>query len=434
MQLIAPREKNNPRQCVHWLISNISDGYNSVLFYNDGFQDYDLSNSIQNPFIQIDGRKQIYNLDNYRNGKDVVVITLPNHYILQKYLKKMYSNFSWTISRRKVIIILPLTEERNLHHLFMYVWKNNIVEVVLLYYDTNTIKIFTANPQHPDHDCGKYVTSVNIYTCDKVKNIRFPKIWQNYNDCEFSYWYTQPDQYKKYVNQMYFKVLFVLETLTQRLNLTISPKLQTNVTSKDSKESLIHVGNAKLCKSKLFILTYKELASSFDHKEEGDTIYNKIKEKIVYSTSTDVLKAIINKTDSRNFAILTTDLDYDSIIKFYEINIPTVRSNELMRHEVVHTLVTNAGNFLSKPINKIVVILIESGLMDYQQRIYKDANKNYTKYYHNEVDETEEDKVVLGMKHVYPVFVFWGISLVVSTIIFFLELLTYAIREKSREH
>ncbi|KAF5272722.1 hypothetical protein FQA39_LY07749 [Lamprigera yunnana] len=67
----------------------------------------------------------------------------------------------------------------------------------------------------------------------------------------------------------------------------------------------------------------------------------------------------------------------------------------------------------------------ESGIIEQQKIIYKRMRKDYRRYY-EEVDHSTE-KVAIGVKHVYPIFVFWGGGMIVAAIVFLLEHVTHYI-------
>ncbi|KAF5274702.1 hypothetical protein FQA39_LY07094 [Lamprigera yunnana] len=86
--------------------------------------------------------------------------------------------------------------------------------------------------------------------------------------------------------------------------------------------------------------------------------------------------------------------------KIYFIRDETLTSGELK------TFSTRLGSYFIQDVNKVINSLRESGLIDYQDIIHKRMQKDYNQYYEQTQDLTEN--IVLGMKHVYPIFLFWA--------------------------
>ncbi|KAF5304153.1 hypothetical protein FQA39_LY01938 [Lamprigera yunnana] len=249
VQLIVPKEKDDLRQCVHSLIGNISIGYSTVLFYSDNSYDYVFYNSTEISIINIDARRNVYNLENYRMGKEVIVISISKTWELSKFLTKMYNIGLWSSAStriRRFIIILPFKEQRQLRRMFYQnLWENNMVDVVCLYYDENNIKLYTSDPEHPDNECGDDAKFITRYGCNFIEQIQFPKLWRNYKNCKLTYWNRDIVQRLEHLSLIYFKAFFVLETARQHLNFTIVENSQTNITEKP--RFLIFVGHISVC-------------------------------------------------------------------------------------------------------------------------------------------------------------------------------------------
>ncbi|KAF5287879.1 hypothetical protein FQA39_LY15655 [Lamprigera yunnana] len=218
------------------LIGNISNGYSTVLFYSDNSYDYGFYNSTEISFINIDARRNIYNLENYRIGKDIIVISVSKTEQLSKLIKKMRKVGLWSyISTRirRFIIILPFRNEwQYLRILFPYLWTLQMVDVVCLYYDEKKIKLYTSDPEHPDHECGFTAKFMNEYRCNFTEKIKFPKLWRNYENCELTYWNQVGVQGLGHLSGTYFRAYFVLEIARQHLNFTIVENTEQNITEK----------------------------------------------------------------------------------------------------------------------------------------------------------------------------------------------------------
>ncbi|KAF5281704.1 hypothetical protein FQA39_LY17725 [Lamprigera yunnana] len=143
------------------------------------------------------------------------------------------------------------------------------------------------------------------------------------------------------------------------------------------------------------------MSSLFDHTEDNHTLYSKLKNKLVKingSPADAMLKMIKHKNGI-------------SIMLLYQARLIELFIGAKLPFFVDDSL------FSSEPF---AVILIEAGLLNYQENIYKLRVKNYTA---ERADS--EDKVVLSLSHIYPIFVFWAIGISFAASVFFIELLTY---------
>ncbi|KAF5304120.1 hypothetical protein FQA39_LY01905 [Lamprigera yunnana] len=542
LELIVPKEKDDLKQCVHNLIGNISNGYRTVLFYSDNSYDYGFYNSTEISFMNMDARKNIYNYTNYRMGKEVIVLSISRTKQFVKYIKTMYEVGLWSYKStriRRFIIILPFKEQWQLRDtLFPYLWELQMVDVVLLYHDEKNIKLYTSDPENPANECGVEAKFMIWYECNQVEKIKFPKFWRNHKNCDLIYWNQQQIQRIQYINEMFFKAFFVLETARQRLNFTIVESKKRNITKVHSlpfvsngliwivpapniihalevfkiifkqivwililvsfifvsivwwsvskcKQHIsfvaslldiysatlfgsinrippflslrliftayvlytVHIQTAftsnliplltipqydhsitslkELAQSQLPILTHAKMYLVFNQKEKYDCTYENLKNKVVVVNQSYILDCITNKEILRNSSILITKLDLDIIIKMKGVKSHYIKDEKFLQYLTMSSLVSNPGSYLFTPIKKILSILLESGIMDYQQRNYENQMKNYSSYYADDTKLIDEENVVLTMEHVYPIFVYWGIGLIISIVVFILEILIY---------
>ncbi|KAF5294143.1 hypothetical protein FQA39_LY13514 [Lamprigera yunnana] len=540
--------KDNLKQCVHSLITNISDGYDTVLFYSNNPYNHNFYNLIKIPFININARGTISNLKNYKIGRELVILSLSKNEHFGDFVNGMHAVGMWSFKStrtRRFVIILPLKEfyllQRNL---LLTLWSIHTVEVVFLYHNKNTIRLFTSDPQHPHNECGRKANFIYEYTCNSIKKIKFPKLWRNYKDCKLIYWYTNPIEISQNTNEMYFKSTFLLDTAVQHLHLTlVTEKLMHNFTitcygfrifvnqiswcnhssydcsipflsnelvwivpppkiidalevfkitfkgivwilitlsflitslvwwfivKRKAYNSFIlsfldiysatlfgfinrippflsprlifimyvlyavHIQTAftsqlirlltvpqydhsitsleELAQSRLPIFAHETTSNLFQHEEEGDTIYNKIKKRRTIVNEAYIDNAIVNKENSENYSILISSADLDQYIKLKGIKLHYIKDDKYLRQGLRYGLA-------------------KSGIMEFQERNYKYKMKNYTAYYDTETISTNTTNIVLSLAHVYPIFVYWGTALIICTVVFVLEILIYNITE-----
>ncbi|KAF5296549.1 hypothetical protein FQA39_LY12467 [Lamprigera yunnana] len=305
LQLLVPKEKDDLKQCIHSLIGNLSDGYHTVLFYSDNSYDYGFYNSTKISYINIDARRNIYNLQNYRYGKDVIVITLSN---TQQFIE--------------FIIILSFEEECDVRKvIFPYLWDARIVKAVCLYYDENTIKLYTSDPEHPANHCGTTARFRTWLECNFIEKIKFPKLWRNYTDCELIYWYRH-------------------RAMALRLKLLTVTQYEHSITFLE-----------ELSESQLPIVTSGKMAILFKHEEDGDTIYNKIKNKTVLNEEFYIVKALQNEEIKSKSSILITDLDLDLFVEKFGVKLHYFKDEKYLQNLSITSLVSRSESYLFTPIN-----------------------------------------------------------------------------------
>ncbi|KAF5296373.1 hypothetical protein FQA39_LY12492 [Lamprigera yunnana] len=129
----------------------------------------------------------------------------------------------------------------------------------------------------------------------------------------------------------------------------------------------------------------------------------------------------INLQLLENSSIMTATMIIPFMVEVLQRKVYFIQ-NESLKGNELWTFGTRPGSFLMQDVNKVISSLRESGLLDYQRLIYKRAQKDYIKYYE---EPHSIENVVLGMKHVFPIFLFWGAGMVIATVAFVLEHFTY---------
>ncbi|KAF5298817.1 hypothetical protein FQA39_LY11706 [Lamprigera yunnana] len=96
------------------------------------------------------------------------------------------------------------------------------------------------------------------------------------------------------------------------------------------------------------------------------------------------------------------------------------------------TFLVNDPRLLSI-VNKIVMFSLESGLIIHEVNEYQKMKMKNSSSYKDRHNLTEEKIVTLGLKHLYPLFVFWGIGLAIAAAAFAVENATFLINKKLRK-
>ncbi|KAF5272749.1 hypothetical protein FQA39_LY07776 [Lamprigera yunnana] len=182
-----------------------------------------------------------------------------------------------------------------------------------------------------------------------------------------------------------------------------------------------------LADSNVPIIVDKIKADLFKGDDKGDTLYNKIKSKLLVVTKDEYFHSVLDNSVVilQNHSILITEDLLNQAIMIRNVKFKYFKDNGLLGQPST-ILQTKPGSSIHHLLKKIVDILLESGLMDYEIVEYE---RTLTKYM-SSVNPVVEDKVVLTLNHLYPVSVFWGAGIVISTVVFFAEILKHRIEEK----
>ncbi|KAF5296331.1 hypothetical protein FQA39_LY12548 [Lamprigera yunnana] len=149
----------------------------------------------------------------------------------------------------------------------------------------------------------------------------------------------------------------------------------------------------------------------FSHgANDRSPLYNKIKNQILYYQKDDYIKTMEDINIFKNATALT-----------YPEYLNSIPSQTNQQYFIDNSLLgTRSYAFAVKPrsllvpsINKIISMLLESGLLDHTINEFEASRRNYT--------AEVEEKVVLTLTHVYPVFAIWGIGICFATVVFIRE-------------
>ncbi|KAF5282976.1 hypothetical protein FQA39_LY04847 [Lamprigera yunnana] len=459
------------KNCLQHVIETIVSSDTSILFvyYKDAFDT--MPNVIKNPYVNIEiSKRKFFNKTKYIFYKDLVVF---NFWEVDFFNSDFY-NVLWnmeTLAHRKFLIVLRVITKRVIEALRV-LWVFQIIDVVVLGYnlETGRIILYTADLRHPAHECGDFPDADYIKQgrCSTAKSIpKSPKVLEKYHNCKITYYYKYKSDLNKFTNELTYLTWFILENIEKNLNITIESKMYIKYCSNDFIS--LHIDLLKRCRNEYhscsspFLIqdyvwlvpppkitaflsnlmrvltvpqyryslkTVEELASSeksiivseevydlFDYEYEEDeneeNIYYKIKEKLLPYADYEYKKLMKNKGTFKNYTALTTTIDADSLVAEYN----------LKTHNIIDSSITGPGMYSlfvsSRPYvkisaHKIVTILIESGLIDYQRKLYKNMNNRNANF-------TKKENIIVTMNHLYPVFIIWGIGMVLATVVFFLE-------------
>ncbi|KAF5280819.1 hypothetical protein FQA39_LY17966 [Lamprigera yunnana] len=183
----------------------------------------------------------------------------------------------------------------------------------------------------------------------------------------------------------------------------------------------------ELANSQYSILAFEPYYNFFTKQNESRLVIKQIVKKLVYISDEQLSFVMTNKETFKNYATVIMTNDYYTIMAELQTKINTIIDNSISGLEK-NTLTGKLGCYTIPSINKVISILLESGLITYQETIYKQKKKSLDVYMNNITTST--DPIVINLTHIYPVFVFLAAGLIIATTVFFLELLTYYVINK----
>ncbi|KAF5279483.1 hypothetical protein FQA39_LY05593 [Lamprigera yunnana] len=163
----------------------------------------------------------------------------------------------------------------------------------------------------------------------------------------------------------------------------------------------------------------------FNMSHEGNQIFEKMKKNMMFVPHEEWCNSMENLQLLENSSIMSSMDNVHVLVNKIKkkVNFLIDLDGTLLQNEL-HTFSTRQGSCIIQDVNKVLNILIESGILDYKKIIYNRMEKDYATYY----EEMRDEKIVLGMKHVYPIFLFWGVGMLVATVAFILEHVTYNVK------
>ncbi|KAF5276607.1 hypothetical protein FQA39_LY18571 [Lamprigera yunnana] len=162
---------------------------------------------------------------------------------------------------------------------------------------------------------------------------------------------------------------------------------------------------------------------------ESNQIFGKMKKNIMVLPDKEWSRSMENLQLLENSSIMTSTENVRVMVNSLKkkVNFLIDMDQTLVKNEL-YTFTTRQGSCIIQDANKVINILIESGILNYQKNIYHRMEKEYAMYY--EEMQNSDEKIVLGMKHVYPIFLFWGVGMLLATVAFILEHVTYNVKNK----
>ncbi|KAF5276608.1 hypothetical protein FQA39_LY18572 [Lamprigera yunnana] len=468
--LIPPTKgEDSVRSCMKRIIEVYADDSTTVFsFYTNETKGNFLPQPMKIPMININANGMVYNF-NYETRKELVIIDLVNVNFNKMEKLGLWSHVN--LLKRKFVFTLPLDAYNEVQKAFSYLWHFDIPDAIVLVYDyslkSNFTEVFISNRLHPSNRCGALVKNMSRFSCNMINKTWKQQFFRNYNKCRVTYRYELSETVnnkKNYITEI------VLSEIVSTLNLTFFKKPKSiNVAANDNY--LLSSTNMRSCilKSMFCGVTFMEdvLVWTIPSPKKLDSLEVF---KLIFKWNSWILiflsfiftsfmwwaisscKSLTGSSAVLNVYSLTITGAIPTVPKcfslrclfltyvIYAIHIQTGFTSNLVnlltvpQYSVIKTIEELVDTNLPILIpHRSANILLnttheESGILNYQKNIYHRMEKEYAMYY--EEMQNSDEKIVLGMKHVYPIFLFWGVGMLLATVAFILEHVTYNVKNK----
>ncbi|KAF5269799.1 hypothetical protein FQR65_LT05845 [Abscondita terminalis] len=199
--LISNYKEESIKNCVSKVLDLVFEPDDTLCFIFDPITRKYFPNVVKNPHVTISADKKVVMMEssNMLEHRLNFVIYSENDLTLRS-----------SVPDDKFIFITALP---NAFPIFRAMWMYGNVNVVVVLYNMEEVRIFTSNPQDFGNDCGRGFDNVQEQNCTLLRTISFPKIYRKYNNCEMASlyqrdWFTE-NKLNKFnaVSQFVFKEL-----------------------------------------------------------------------------------------------------------------------------------------------------------------------------------------------------------------------------------
>ncbi|KAF5281699.1 hypothetical protein FQA39_LY17720 [Lamprigera yunnana] len=196
---------------------------------------------VPNPIVTIDVTKEMFNTKNYKFYNEMVILDIPSLKVINMFLPVMSENGLMnmkTTQKRKYLVIIP-NFNFYLKQFFFHLFHTGIIDIMILTFNpkaiSDTITVFSTDPRAPENQCGKVVKSVQSYKYDTIHLIRKPGVLDKYGSCVVTNSVPARQHLYRYTSTLHYLFLFVVDIISETLNVTIKPVIGGEMDIKDER-------------------------------------------------------------------------------------------------------------------------------------------------------------------------------------------------------
>ncbi|KAF5290693.1 hypothetical protein FQR65_LT01983 [Abscondita terminalis] len=151
----------------------------------------------------------------------------------------------------------------------------------------------------------------------------------------------------------------------------------------------------------------------FNAVEPEETLYSSVKRKVKAVEVRTLTDLFFENNTYYKYALIVPQSQVEIILTLMQFHLNTISDNKLMM-KFSNVFMGSSNAYVLKTIDNVISILMESGIHDYFIKNVKVPKRT------KEKDISK--KVVLKLKHLYFVFVFWSIGLIFGFLVFIGEM------------
>ncbi|KAF5301869.1 hypothetical protein FQR65_LT08701 [Abscondita terminalis] len=463
--------------CVVHTINNIFNENNSILFVSEVGEEFGFLDEFTNPYAiantyGVQRPEAITNL--FLNNHNVVA-----HFVHMKELSKFI--YFWNVfyraqSKSTILFIRYFVDLGDIGGIFIYLWRYNFYNVVVIGYDHNFIPTLYYSDQFAIKNyCGKKFEDYIIGDCNSTKKYQFPPVIRRYPNCQLFDARPQINHFYNVLN-LYNSTRSLLQIIRFMLNVTenfpptsyltvilgyfgddyqagaftipfyyddviwsvpipnlIPPPIVLKVVFKPTLWLLVILALiftsiawwlvAKIFKQNTWNNLHGTIFDVFSITMLGSSNNVPVKWALRYAFLGYVIYAIhIQTAFTSNLTQILTTPQYEPYVK----NLEDLAHSNLPIFAVDRMKICGSSKYaffgygatisLWPAFQASLAILTETGIVNYRNSILKNFNNQHLRV-------IEDGYVDMTIEHACSIFAIWGLGLFLAFVVFLLELL-----------
>ncbi|KAK4872320.1 hypothetical protein RN001_014349 [Aquatica leii] len=206
-------ENRRLKDCVNYVIKNVFQEDETLLFTKIGADKTNLLDTTEHPFMVVNLKNKIKKFDNFMYYKQNFITHLEIEAI-PMFLPLLYKSVFWNQTASYEGTYIFVTPFKSVDIIFKHYWSIGIINLIVIVYNNNknSINVFTSDPQAPQNNCEQEFLSMNVQSCGVKKTIKLPELLRKFTNCKIVL-----------ANKRQLEISainFILETTSTHLNAT----------------------------------------------------------------------------------------------------------------------------------------------------------------------------------------------------------------------
>ncbi|KAF5279448.1 hypothetical protein FQA39_LY05558 [Lamprigera yunnana] len=449
--VIPPTEQeDNVKNCIRNIIDVYADDATTVIsIYANNTNGNFLPHPMQIPMVNIDGNQRLYNV-NDELRKELIIIQMPDLHFGAMAKLGLWSKPH--LLTRKFVLLLPTEIKMNdVQRAFLYAWQFDILNVIVLAYDYNCKMINRRSCMPQRRDCTvTFAKVINAWTIPSLKELNSLEVFKlifkwttwimiflTFIVTSIVWWAVSTGTFASSTLNVYSVTLtgaihkvpecfsirclfltYVIYAIHLQTGFSCNLVQLLTVPQYSVIKSVEELANSNLP----ILISRNDVPIIFSGSLDGNKVLEKIRKNVVILPNSKWIEAMRNPQIVENSSIMTSMNNVFMMIKTLERKVHVLVDETFIKNEFI-TFKTVPGSQTGVDMDKVIGVLIETGLINHKEKVFKRMTKDFHDMYEKREELTEN--VILTMQHVYPIFLFWGIGLFIATIVFSIEHITH---------